>query len=364
MNTKITFVVSRFRKSGPTTQLRYIITSLFEFNAHENIEIQVITLRKESKSTDIEVFNSIKGLAISPVVSNLNGLQNLIKIWKSSDGVVISTGLIADFACFLLVSRSGWISMVRSFPPDDYKDKFGVFIGKLLSYLVKKILGRATVRVAVSESLGECLGKFGLDTVTIRNGVRVIEPKRINQSSKEVRKFLIVGNLRPLKNIDNGIKLFLKIRKSHDILNILGDGPLRVNLEHAYADNKYIRFIGYENDIDKYYAEATCLISLSFSEGMPNAVLEALSWGVPCLLSPIPPHCELKKIIPEAIITIKDNMINVSTTNFLRSVEHLLNINLESKLSISSKCDDLFGLERLSEDYKMLIRDIKYETNH
>ena len=361
---KITFVVPRFRKSGPTTQLRYIITSLLEFNAHENIQIQVITLRRESNSTDIEVFSSIKGLAISPVQSSLNGFQNLIKIWKAGDGIVISTGLIADLTCFLLAPRSGWISMVRSFPPDDYKDKFGVFIGKLLSNLVKKILGRATVRVAVSESLGERLGEFGFGTVTIRNGVRVIEAKRINISPKEVRKFLIVGNLRPLKNIDNGIKLFLKIRKSHDILNILGDGPLRVNLEHAYADNKSIRFIGYENDTGKYYAEASCLISLSYSEGMPNAVLEALSWGIPCLLSPIPPHCELEKIIPEAISTITDAMTNKPTPNFLLSVEHLLNMSLDSKLSISSKCNDHFGLERLSEDYKMLIRDIKDETNH
>ena len=361
---KITFVVPRFRKSGPTTQLRYIIASLLEFNAHENIQIQVITLRRESNSTDIEVFSSIKGLAISPVQSSLNVFQNLIKIWKAGDGIVISTGLIADLACFLLAPRSGWISMVRSFPPDDYKDKFGAFIGKLLSNLVKTILGQATVRVAVSESLGERLGQFGLDTVTIRNGVRVIEPKRIDSSPKEVRKFLIVGNLRPLKNIDNGIKLFLKIRKSHDILNILGDGPLRVNLEHAYADNKHIRFIGYENDIGKYYAEASCLISLSYSEGMPNAVLEALSWGIPCLLSPIPAHCELGKIIPEAISTITDTMINVPTPNLLLSVEHLLNMSLDSKLSISSKCNDHFGLERLSEDYKMLIRDIKDETSH
>jgi glycosyltransferase involved in cell wall biosynthesis len=164
--------------------------------------------------------------------------------------------------------------------------------------------------------------------------------------------------------IDNGIKLFLKIRKSHDVLNILGDGPLRVNLEHAYADNNYIRFTGYENDIGKHYAEASCLISLSYSEGMPNAVLEALSWGIPCLLSPIPPHCELKTIIPEAISTMSDTMIDVATPDFLLSVDHLLNMSLDSKLSISSKCNDHFGLKRLSEDYKMLIRDIKDETNY
>jgi glycosyltransferase involved in cell wall biosynthesis len=361
---KITFVVPRFRKSGPTTQLRYIITSLLEFNAHENIQIQVITLRKESNSTDFEAFSSIKGLTISPVKSSLNGLHNLIKIWKAGEDVVISTGLIADLACLLFAQRSGWISMVRSFPPDDYKDKFGVLSGAILSNLVKKILGRATLRVAVSESLRERLGEFGLDTVTIRNGVRLIEPKRIDIPPKEVRKFLIVGNLRSLKNIDNGIKLFLKIRNNNDVLNILGDGPLRVNLEHAYAGNQHIRFIGYENDIGKYYAEASCLISLSYSEGMPNVVLEALSWGIPCLLSPIPPHCELKKIIPEAISTMTDTMIDLATPDFLLTVEHLLNIDLDTKVGISSKCNDHFGLERLSEDYKMLIKEIKVETNH
>jgi hypothetical protein len=177
---KITFVVPRFRKSGPTTQLRYIITSLLEFNAHEKIQIQVITLRKESNSTDIELFNSIKGLTISPVQSRLDGFHNLVKIWKADENVVISTGLIADLACLLFAPKSGWVSMVRSFPPDDYRDKFGVFIGKILSNLVKKILGRATVRVAVSESLRARLGEFGLDSFTIRNGVRLVEPKRID----------------------------------------------------------------------------------------------------------------------------------------------------------------------------------------
>lgn len=356
---KIIFVVPRFRKSGPTTQLRYIITSLLKFYAQGSIDVQVITLRKESNSTDIELFESIDGLNISSVQSNFNGLLNLIKISKLGESIIISSGLIADIACLIFAPRSGWISIVRSFPPDDYKDKFGVLIGKVLSFLIKKILGCASERVAVSESLRTRLDEFGLDTITIRNGVQPIKHERINIFPNEIRKFLIVGNLRSLKNIDNGIKLFIKIRKSNDVLTVLGEGPLRVDLEHTYADKKYIRFVGYENNVDKYYAEASCLISLSHSEGMPNAVLEALSWGIPCLLSPIPPHCELKTIIPEAINIVPDTLIDEAGNDLLVSSEYLLDMSLDTKLSVKYKCNSHFGLKRLFEDYKMLIEKIE-----
>jgi len=68
-----------------------------------------------------------------------------------------------------------------------------------------------------------------------------------------------------------------------------GDGPRRAVVEEA-ADRVVVR--GYVSDEEKWrwFTDADCFTSLSAYEGMPVATMEALSFGVPVVLSNIPAH--------------------------------------------------------------------------
>jgi len=103
-------------------------------------------------------------------------------------------------------------------------------------------------------------------------------------------KLITVGSL-----VENkGHSRILNILKSVDFnfkLNIVGEGPLRSDLELKVKQlnlSNAIFFQGLQKDLSKFYKNSDFLIQGSFVEGFPNVVLEALSFGIPCLIFEAP----------------------------------------------------------------------------
>ena len=71
-------------------------------------------------------------------------------------------------------------------------------------------------------------------------------------------------------------------------------------MEALAATSGNIIIIGKVNDPLHYYQAADFLISSSLAEGLPNTVLEAMSCGLPCILSNIGPHYEMLEYDEEA----------------------------------------------------------------
>ena len=73
----------------------------------------------------------------------------------------------------------------------------------------------------------------------------------------------------------------------------MGSGPENKKLKELSFPSKNIFFLGNINNIQKVYQVADYFVSASYSEGLPNSVLEAMSSGITCILSDIPMHREL-----------------------------------------------------------------------
>jgi glycosyltransferase involved in cell wall biosynthesis len=79
-------------------------------------------------------------------------------------------------------------------------------------------------------------------------------------------------------------------------LVLLGDGPERSNLEHeaiALGITQHITFAGYQTDVGLYLRGAHIFVLPSVSEGISNALLEAMSFGLPCLASAVGGNSEV-----------------------------------------------------------------------
>ena len=76
--------------------------------------------------------------------------------------------------------------------------------------------------------------------------------------------------------------LFRSQQGRHFSLLIVGDGPLRKELEkftiHNQIDN-LITFAGYQTDISEYISQAKAIIIASEREGMPFALIEGMVSG-------------------------------------------------------------------------------------
>ena len=105
----------------------------------------------------------------------------------------------------------------------------------------------------------------------------------------ETKKCLIsVGRLEDQKQFGLLIKVFAIIAKTHDnwFLRIIGEGPLRKVLQQQINDlglKERIELAGRRENIGEELAKADIFVLTSKYEGFPNALLESMAVGLPCV---------------------------------------------------------------------------------
>ena len=116
----------------------------------------------------------------------------------------------------------------------------------------------------------------------IPNPVRKVKQYNIKQDNT----ILNIGRLINGKGYKDLIYIFSRLQAKSWRLQIVGDGPIREELEQ-YAEKLNIRdkidFEGFQTDLDKYLSKAKIFAFTSYSEGFPNALLEAMAFPIPCI---------------------------------------------------------------------------------
>ena len=166
-------------------------------------------------------------------------------------------------------------------------------------------------------------------------------------------KFITVGSL--VKN--KGHFRILNIFKLIDFdfkFNIVGDGPMRseieLKVEKLHLSNS-TSFLGLQKDLTKIYKNTDFLIQGSYVEGFPNAVLEALSFGIPCLIFEAPGgHNEL-------IIENFNGMIIKKSDNLTEVINNFVSFNWNRKL-ISDDAYKRFNSSKILDQYEKIFKII------
>ena len=107
---------------------------------------------------------------------------------------------------------------------------------------------------------------------------------------------LSVGSLRQIKGHDVLIEAVRRICETQPDLRfhvlIVGNGPLRETYEQS-ARGLPISFAGFRKDVERFYLAADLYCQPSRSEGLPNAVIEAMGSGLPIIASDVGGMSEL-----------------------------------------------------------------------
>lgn len=126
----------------------------------------------------------------------------------------------------------------------------------------------------------------------IPNGVAMpSELKRPSYFDKFI--FLAVGNLRAEKNhllLITAAKLMLQNSINNFEIHIAGEGKMRPQLEAAILKNgleKHVKLLGKKLNVAPLYQKANAFVLPSKWEGMPLAVLEAASYQLPVICTPV-----------------------------------------------------------------------------
>lgn len=134
-------------------------------------------------------------------------------------------------------------------------------------------------------------------TFLLHNFVRdVFFTRRRNQrSAGDVLKIVSVGNLRLIKNMPYLVEALRSLPQERLSLDIYGEGPVREELTRLIDTYKLnnVRLMGRRNDIYNVLPEYDLYISPSTVEGFGIAVAEAMSIGLPVIISNIPVYREI-----------------------------------------------------------------------
>lgn len=234
-----------------------------------------------------------------------------------------------------------------------FKDKLYFFKQRILSRFATKYVCRSTAVKNEFLEMGLNPSKLivadgGTDHEFYR-GDRLLARGLIESISP---KSLIIGTASRLVK-DKGINVLIeaidRLKEDHDLLCIIiGDGPekesllllaQRLNLTHC------IRFLGHKERVLEFYNLMDIYVSSSFSEGMSNSVLEALSCEVPVVLSDIEPNKEIVATAMDKGLYIGELFESGNPSDLAYKIRYVL--EEKSKSEIGKNCRDLI-LQRYS----------------
>ena len=134
----------------------------------------------------------------------------------------------------------------------------------------------------------------GIDLIWSTVSAEQIAATRLALGWQEADPLIVaVGRLVPQKGHRYLVEAMETVAKAipRARLAIAGDGRLRGQLEERLRSLKQgtvVRLLGNRDDIPSLLAAADIFVLPSLSEGFPNALLEAMSQGKPCIASALP----------------------------------------------------------------------------
>lgn len=292
--------------TGPINQANNILIGMKK-NGH--VDSSLVTLAPEDKNrTWLGRF----------IANGINVFQMNQPVWKTwycicllrkyveehKIDLVHSSGFRATFVS-LFAGKNVKKVITQRCHPNEIVEKFPLALQPIFTSLYMKMIKRMDAIVACSKSLQSIMiNEFGLNVYSVQNGVNTDTFTPIKEEQKvqlrqelniatDKKIYLVLGSLRNRKN-NNLLVAAAKKSKWKDIqIVFVGDGPEEEYLKKMANGCSIIKFAGSTSTPLKYLQASDVLISCSLAEGLPNTVLEALSCGLPVILSNIDPHKEL-----------------------------------------------------------------------
>lgn len=151
---------------------------------------------------------------------------------------------------------------------------------------IKALYPKAHAVVSVSHGVGDELAMLGIQSLSIANGIEMEKLLSLAQEpiAHESEFFLHIGRFDTTQKAqDEVVHAYARVAGTlQSALLFVGDGKDRARVEALVAEyglQKRILFMGFDANPYKYMQKCKGFIFSSHYEGMPNALLEALSLG-------------------------------------------------------------------------------------
>jgi glycosyltransferase involved in cell wall biosynthesis len=201
------------------------------------------------------------------------------------------------------------------------------------------------------------------------------ESERMNLRAKlgidsKSQVILSIGAIHPRKGIDILLEAWVSLAKRFPDLHLYLIG-MRHDLKApklsgfrnrldalVRASNavERVHFVGYIENVDEYLKAADVLVFPSRREGMPNAILEAMASGLPCVLTPfIGLSPDLGKAEHDYLLVDHDfKAIEDTVSNVLENHDLRIRLGVNGRKWVENTMDIQDVLDRYAQLYKNL----------
>ena len=277
------------------------------FQDELNYEIEILTL-SDNKNSNINDDFSVKRIDRNlPIIYRwLKTIFTIYKLGKNKDLIFVN-GLGTETTIANIFLKKKIIRKIvgdpvweRAYSKAKISESFDEFQVKNYGFsisLQKKVrsfsIKKSDIVVTPSQHLKNFILNLGFKNKIeiINNGVFIPE-ENTNIFTNDQINITIVSRLVSHKNIKKIIRAISDLNDPLIYLNIIGDGPelnqlQKISLESNNKDN--IIFHGKLNrdEIDHIFLNSDIYIQASNYEGLPHSLLEAMSYGIPVLCTPV-----------------------------------------------------------------------------
>jgi glycosyltransferase involved in cell wall biosynthesis len=337
-----------------------VLISLANYFNKLNFQSVIVSLNQHTPAYAIDkgvkvvhVLNRKRHNLVYRFCAFLKTFYVLIKLLRTEKPVctvsfITSANIWAGITCNF--TNTPYIVSERT-SPNRSLNKFGYLHKKLAALIYTK---SASVVVS-AKGVGDCLlatkGFTHLDNINrIMNAVTTFDS--LTPGKVHVRKFILgVGRLAFVKGFDILVAAFGLANLEDTDLLIIGEGEERANLLyqiHCLGLQEKVILPGTKTNLQDYYSQAEMFVLPSRNEGYPNALVEAMSLGCPCIAV----NCDFG---PSEIIKDGDNGILIEKESIIVLADAIVSLNgnddLKKRIGTTARniCDSNSAVKILGE---------------
>jgi glycosyltransferase involved in cell wall biosynthesis len=168
----------------------------------------------------------------------------------------------------------------------------------------------------------------------------------VSRLTREKGYFLLADTLRVLPPINSKL-----------ILLIVGNGPDRILIENAMrgVERAEVRYLGHRNDVGNILSAADFFISPSLHENLSNALLEAMSYGLPVVATDVGGNTEVLIRGGGTLVSIDDlDSLGQAIANYVNDE----NLRYEDGARAREVIEENYTTQHMAERLGAVYRDI------
>jgi len=265
-----------------------VLCNLANYLIERDNEVEIVTMAESSSYT---LHSKISRVVLLKDCERSNFIANTFKRYirlkryvkkRKCDAYIV----MLPITTILLLSLRRYIdapiiASERSFPPAIYS--------KLMQKALKAIASRADGWVFQTPNTMDWYAPY------LKHSTPIVIPNAVNEAflrpinrEKRAPNIISIGRLIPSKRFDLLIRAFAQIASKHSEqkLTIYGQGPCLdslITLSKELGIQDRVFFPGYTTTIADQLEMGRLFVLSSDFEGIPNALIEAMSMGLPCI---------------------------------------------------------------------------------